>query len=488
MFAYDKYSWPLSRHFGKIDDTNVLLELLRAADKFRYLKKKDRSIKINEYLNEKVIVPQNIRTDSKQSDIWRDYQQLLPELGLMESSKNTSHLTLTNFGLLLLDEQVDFKSLATNQSLRYQYPNGFKLQLPTGVRSKNRAFLDAKNDILLKPGVLILRVLLEILNDDTLEIKSLSSIEVTEALMPLKNNSDWPDALHSLKNIRNEGSSIIERLTSKEKDVSSIWKSRKRDVQEWFRFLSYGLIFKLTKGDISLSDNFSIEQLENICKENESLVNFWNTNNFDDKKALHSSWFEYYGNFNPNLLWLDEYEKSGSIKDYHNLNEKKADINLRDVNESEKQFKSQYDTTNRTNHHKYKESSLLHDKIIQEMKVHIEKMGFTTSEDPNSIDLLASESKSEKYILFEVKTIGAKDFWSRIRLGVGQALEYRYRYKIKFSNVPETYLLINGNFDPPSWLNEYFEKELKIGLIQRKSENKFVITCDPFSNSKIFTV
>lgn len=476
MFPYDEYSWTFSQHVGKINDINVLFALLRAADIFRH--DKDKDTRINSYLNEIGIIPKNLRADSKKSDIWRDYQQLLPELGLMGSSKYTKYPTLTNLGLLLLDNKVDFESLATNQSLRYQYPNGFKLQLPKGVKSENRAFLDDSNDILIKPAVLILRVLLEVLKDDTLKTKSLNAIEVVNALMPLKKNSDWSIALDILRDIRDKNSLNIPKL-----------KMRKRHVEEWFRFLSYGSIFELTDGRISLSDNFSSEQLESICEDNESINSFWITDNFEDKNVLHSSWFEYYGNFNPNIFWLNSNEKeSNSKKPYKSINEKKANINLRNINGYEKQFNSQYNSTNRTNHHKYRESSLLHDKIIQEMKAHIENMGFKAFEDPNSIDLLASNSETGKHILFEVKTIGAEDFWNRVRLGVGQVLEYRYRYKSEFNHIPETYLLINGNFDPPIWFNEYFKNELRIGLIQRKSENKFITTCDPFSNEKFFTM
>ena len=149
MFPYDKYSWPLSQHLGRVGDPLILYELLKSAHLFRH--DIDRDKNINSRLNNLGILPENLRADSEKSDIWRDYQQVLPEIGLMESTRYSKSPTLTNTGLLWLDKEFMFRDLITNQSLKYQYPNGFKLQFPSGIKSEdsisNRASLDASHNI-----------------------------------------------------------------------------------------------------------------------------------------------------------------------------------------------------------------------------------------------------------------------------------------------------------------------------------------------------
>lgn len=482
MFPYDDYSWPLSQHMGKIKNIDVLLTLLRAADLFRHCSKSQATYEINNYLNKVGLIPENKRADSNQSDIWRDYQQVLPELGLMESTRQTSNPILTNLGLLLLDGEVSFESMVTNQALKYQYPNGFKLQLPKGIkekkRVKNRAFLDDSYGIRIKPGVLILRILLEIMKDNEIKIKSLDSLEVVRVLMPLRKNSEWRSALLKLKDIRRGG-----------RDILSIPKlsSKKRHVQEWFRFLSYGSIFELHDGRILLNNGISdkqLEELEELCRRNEAPGSFWEPDSFDQSRGLGSSWFEYYGNIN--AIWSNSIIDEG-LDSLNSITS--GNINLRKVNIEEKNFKPRHHNFQKSGHDKYRESSLLHDKMVNEMKVLIESKGFETFEDPNSIDLLGINTLKD--ILFEVKTIGEKDFWVRIRLGVGQVLEYRYRYanQNKDRNTScniETYLLINGNIIFPEWFHKYFEEELRIGLIQRVSEGSFIVVCDPFDNIELF--
>lgn len=469
MFPYDEYSWPLTQHLGKVGDPQILYELLKSAHLFRH--DIDRDKNINSRLNNLGIFPKNVRADSKKSDIWRDYQQVLPEIGLMESTRYSKIPTLTNTGLLWLDKEFIFRDLITNQSLKYQYPNGFKLQFPKGINSdnfiRNRASLDASHNILIKPGVLILRVLLEIFKDDNFIIKDLSAVEVVAALMPLQKNSEWSEALCRLKFFRESNVDTIPNLNS-----------RKRHVQEWFRFLSYGYIFELRDNRISLNENFLLQDLENLCKENESIESYWIPADFSEAQDLHLSWFEYYGNFNPSMTWIESKDEPHSHEDID------YKINLSEFKALDKKFKHNSTGIKRSNYEKYKESSLLHEEMISEMNTHISNKGFKVFEDHNSIDLLGISS--EKEIMFEVKAIGNQDFTTRIRLGVGQALEYRHRYAKDVGKTPETYLLVNGNFEVPSWYNGYFENDLKIGLIQRKSNNKFTIACDPFNNSEIF--
>jgi len=70
------------------------------------------------------ILTSNLRDDVP--DAWRDYQQLLAELGLIYSTKISPTLYLTNLAHMFLAGELGFSELVGMQALRYQYPNGQK--------------------------------------------------------------------------------------------------------------------------------------------------------------------------------------------------------------------------------------------------------------------------------------------------------------------------------------------------------------------------
>ena len=133
----------------KIIDEKLLYSLLYAA--YTYASYNSPAERINEYLVANSIVPPNIRQDSQLSDVWRDYQQVLAELGFMYSTRITGGIIEpTSCGLHLLDNQNKFHEILTNQVLLYQYPNG-------GKREYADEQLD--NGVLLRPAVLVWRVI-----------------------------------------------------------------------------------------------------------------------------------------------------------------------------------------------------------------------------------------------------------------------------------------------------------------------------------------
>ena len=73
------FTWPLTHHMGIVNARN-LWQILFAA--FTHSDSNDPSTLINEYLTVNRLLPPNIRRDSGQSEIWRDYQQVLSELGV----------------------------------------------------------------------------------------------------------------------------------------------------------------------------------------------------------------------------------------------------------------------------------------------------------------------------------------------------------------------------------------------------------------------
>lgn len=88
---YPGYNWQLTQHMGMVDSAS-LSALLEAADLFKGTP--DFSQCVSSYMANLSMFSENIRSDSGHSDTWRDYQQILSELGLIVSTTLTSTLNL----------------------------------------------------------------------------------------------------------------------------------------------------------------------------------------------------------------------------------------------------------------------------------------------------------------------------------------------------------------------------------------------------------
>ncbi|WP_269318172.1 hypothetical protein [Exiguobacterium sp. KJ 601] len=471
MSIYEGYSWSLTQHLGRIADSNILYELLKAGHYYRNFQ--DREYHINNHLSELKLLPPNMRNGK--SDIWRDYQQILPEIGLMMSTRYKKTPELTNLGFQWLDKEVSFENLITNQALRYQYPNGYKLQMPKGFRKtgeKSRAEIDHKYGILIKPGTLILRTLIEVnkSNEAIFKDKSLGVDEVALSLLPIKRNSDWQSALDNLKNARNSTHLTIDSRI-------------KRHIQEWFRFLNYGNIFELGQQRLRLTSTNSIEELEEICNYHENIDTFWSPIDFQNLKRLQTSWFDYYGNISIDNFWVKKEEKI-FVKENPEEFINDGSINLVDFVEQNKVFRDDIkrnEKARKFNYEDFENNSILHEIIVNELNLILKNNNFLNFIDTNSIDLYSK--REDTHIIFEVKTVSPKNLMVRIRLGIGQLLEYRYRMQISQNIEPQSYLVINGNFILPLWVKNYLMFHLKVGLILRKSKDNFEMICDPFNNN-----
>ena len=168
-------------------------------------------------------------------DAWRDYQQLLTELGLIYSTRICPILTLTNLGHMFLAGEIGFSELIGIQSLRYQYPNGQKSVIQSRLRGEINSSefeltetlteFQVNQQILIKPGTLILRILLA-LNDSEFS-PHISIPECQAFLLPCRVNSEWEIALSEI---------IFQRRSIL--DISSINLHAKRNIQDWFKFLT----------------------------------------------------------------------------------------------------------------------------------------------------------------------------------------------------------------------------------------------------------
>jgi hypothetical protein len=81
---YPGYSWSFNHHMGRVNSPEVFA-LLESAYRFRQAS--DYRALVNESLIAGGIFTPNIRADSGQVDAWRDYQQILPDLGLIYSTR-----------------------------------------------------------------------------------------------------------------------------------------------------------------------------------------------------------------------------------------------------------------------------------------------------------------------------------------------------------------------------------------------------------------
>jgi len=201
---YEGYSWSMTQHIAPATDSATMYELLNAAyifsgdSKYREL--------ITDHMIEKDLLTPNIRADQEKPQLWRDYQQVLPELGLIFSTRFTNSVKVTPIGLMWLDGIIGYSELISTQCLRIQYPNGHKQNISPGLKQKlrknsvlppnTRTELDWTNGILIKPGVLILRILIELSKKGNLE--GISIEECGHFLLPSKRNDVWDQVLFQL--------------------------------------------------------------------------------------------------------------------------------------------------------------------------------------------------------------------------------------------------------------------------------------------------
>jgi hypothetical protein len=486
-FPYPGFSWSMTQHVGPATKREVMYELLQAAH--IYANDPKHADRITARLVERKLLTPNIRQDAGRPQTWRDYQQVLAELGLIISTRFTDRVIITPAGLMWLDGILGYSELMTTQCLRYQYPNGHKQDISPTLRTElesqkisiplTRTELDASFDVLIKPAVLILRILLQLmLAGDT--HPRLSDEECLVALVPTKKNADWPGALDRLLCIRQTG---VERG-----DIR-----RLRHIQEWFRLLSLCDIFDLSRFGIGLSPvaTQNSERLIQLCDYHENIESFWIAPT-DDAHGLALSWFDYYGNPDIESEWLVpeelkdlEYLKQnypGGVEEPEEweVAEKVVswvpEIKLHPFQEQPTLTlwqKGEVDAERIARGHlRRQRSTRLHQQIVELLAKKLQQKGYATSEDPLSVDLLAAKADSEAII--EVKTVTPRTISNRMRLGVGQLLEYRYRRQIQQGREPVGVLVVSSHTSFPNWFTEYFEADIHLGLISRISSEKFV--------------
>ncbi|MGI4788885.1 MAG: hypothetical protein ACRYFS_08540 [Janthinobacterium lividum] len=208
---YPGFSWSLTHHMVAIHPIYLYQTLYAAAT---YSNSLDPAQEINNYLNTHRLLTSNIRDG--QPDTWRDYQQILPELGLMFSTEVQRAITPTSIGLSYLDGAIGFSDVVTMQALRYQYPNGYKTDISRTLRlelaqtpyatARKLAELQRLTGVQLRPAVLTWRVLQE-LNTQS-ETPVLTINEIQSYLLRCSTHNDLADCVGAIIRARGGGASL----------------------------------------------------------------------------------------------------------------------------------------------------------------------------------------------------------------------------------------------------------------------------------------
>jgi hypothetical protein len=472
---YPGYSWSFNHHMGRVNSREVF-SLLESAYRFR--QHPNYRMLVNQALVTEGIFTPNVRSDSGQVDAWRDYQQILPELGLIYSTRYIRQPELTPIGLMYIDGTIGYSEFFSTQVLSYQYPNGHKTDISPAVKNKlsqagikiplNRIELDVNSGVLIKPGVLILQVLVELYRQG--HSPTLDTRECLLVLVPTIRNSDWQTAYVKLLQLRQQG-------TTFQADTR-----RLRDVQEWFQFLGQS-DFAVKEGNrISLSPTVleKIDQVQSILDFHTQPATFWIPQNFIEREnALE--WYGFFGSPSIESQWItpDELRNQNYLSENYPEHElldeidsppvtvQITDINLRPFTASIPEVMDVNVDVNIENilqgRMRLRDKTRQHQEIVARLAARLIELSYNLSDDPNSVDLLAEKDGSE--IIFEVKTISRRNFQPRIRLGVGQLSEYRYRRQIQTRSRPNSILVLSNTLELPIWASDYFGSDVKIGLL-----------------------
>ncbi len=123
---------------------------------------------------------------------------------------------------------------------------------------------------------------------------------------------------------------------------------------------------------------------------------------------------------------------------------------------------------------RYRNKTRQHSEITAPLAKRLTELSYNVADDPNSVDLLAEKNGYET--IFEVKTINRRNFQPRIRLGVGQLSEYRYRRQLQTQIRPNSILVLGNTLQLPTWTPDYFSSDVNIGLLCSRADSFLALT------------
>ncbi|MDQ8954588.1 hypothetical protein RFH42_16685 [Acinetobacter rudis] len=474
---YPGHTWFFTQHAVGIEPY-TLYKMLEAASMF--VGGLDFGKSLTEIMVKEGVLTPNER-DGK-DDAWRDYQQILAELGLIYSTRVSRKLAITKLGYSYLSGDIGFSELITLQALRYQYPNGQKSTIQSGLKSdlSNNGFkvpdtlitLQLDQGVLFRPTVLVLRILIE-LNKKGFS-PELSTDEIQHFLIPVKRQDEWERCVAVI---------IKNRLGTEKLDINKFRHSR-RNVQDWMKFLSKSDLFQLDNNKIlrlkSLDPLFilSCEEIVNVYENKD----FWVPS--DTSIETRKTWFDFYGNIPDEELIFGEHTEEYVKANYINGLEGDEDVvdsnftvrlkefeslDLSNISNLEDIIKSPQELQKLLNNlqkgiQKRKAKHILHEQIVDKLSSKFITQGAKVQLDPSSVDIYAHWPDGNT-AMFEVKTILPRNLQSRLRLAIGQILEYDYRFKQEKIPCDDKIIVINQKIMKSNWNVDFLTNHLDLGLI-----------------------
>jgi hypothetical protein len=460
---FQNHTWRISHHQGILTPT-VLNALLFAAS--TYQDSRDPTQEINNYLVTNGIVPPNIREDSQQADVWRDYQQLLPELGLIPSTRGTPKIRLSPVGLSFLDGGIGFTDLMTIQAFRWQYPNGHNIQRSKGDTSSiSFAEQQAAAGILIKPAALLWQVLDALAT--TTEPARLSAAEIEFFLIPAKTHDDVPLIVEAIRHNREIRST-----------VSSGQTKQRRNASDWMKRLSQTHAFHLNAEDhISLSA-FSIRNLDHLRSLMTDITRpeaFWFETSDDSQSTTWSHW---YGTFDAQAYPIPYTE---AVDDYGSASEPDSEENEHIRAMQVRPF--QWQTTEAaTTNDSGTISSLysadlsnsahrLHDTMVRLIAETCHRKHASVFSDPATLDLLIE--LEDKELLIEAKSATARNLSHKIRAALGQITYYDYLRSHQTTKLRRRGIALTIGIQEDHWSKDFLTDYLDVDLISLRDGRLF---------------
>lgn len=316
------------------------------------------------------------------------------------------------------------------------------------------------------------------------ERQGLSVPECLTAMLPTLRNRDWRDALSRLLAVRAGG-------------TRSHQSKQRRHVQEWFRLLAFSDLFSLEKHglgpELRLSERASADtaELRLLCDYHEDPVTFWMPDLSLGTVEMGLSWFAHYGSpADIEGQWMVPAEELAEQYVRRNYPQGTDDLwaseefeanwernlVLREIVEKGKtpgeRGPLSFDEAALIEaQEKREKQGLLHDRIVGLIAKRLKGRGYSVLEAPNSVDILCNKGEPESII--EVKTVNSRSIRSRLRLGMGQLSEYRYRRHEETGQRPRGVLVLSSRAAFPDWMVDYFQRDANLGLISVVSSDSF---------------
>lgn len=459
-----------------------LYHILWAANEFS--RNADPAADINNYLIANGQLTPNVREDSGQPDAWRDYQQILSELGLIFSLEVTPQITLTPLGLALLDGSMGFSEIMTLQALRLQYPNGHHMQMSPAQRAELqgtryatvRTFAELlhASEVQIRPAVLAWRVLRRLS-----ERNSTATITVDEFesyLMRCSTNDEFAACADAIVSARTTGVAL-----------PRLGPRQRRNAQDWFKFLRLTTIFTAPDARqpiLSLSNFGSqhADEIDEICTALESPATFWEPGTLSQADRLR--WYSEFGGVDLSVPELPKTEAENEAAEAEFVaGEEQEDKRVQDMPEGGSieirafqgitQANDQLPNLGNLTIESVYSAELtrtahrLHDQMVLLIAQTCQAKGALVFDDPDSVDLLVQYQQRE--FIVEVKSVTPRNFIARLRYALGQVLHYDFLRSADSQLPRRKVIAVAANVPQNSWSVRFLNNHLDMDFLTLES-------------------